>query len=328
MEIVTALPWELGADLVITAGLLKAGLLVGALWLAVRALPAGRTELRASLWIFGFAALLAVPLVSVNWGRPLLDLQVVSFPQGLFREEGASSPAYWIFLVWAAGAAGLLGRFLLHCLRVRRMARAARPVESPRLLALLEEARERVGVGRPVRLALSPDAGAPLLVGWPRPVILLAPDATEWPEDRLLAVLCHELAHVRRADYPAMVLGELVRALYWVNPLVFFGLREARMEQDKACDAVALRAGFRSAVYARHLVDVARCVRDRAVAPAALTFGRRSDLRNRVGVLLDRGEDAMGRSRGRALTLASGALVVLAAGALAATNFWICTGWR
>ncbi|HSR42598.1 MAG TPA: M56 family metallopeptidase, partial [Longimicrobiales bacterium] len=161
---------------------------------------------------------------------------------------------------------------------------------------------------------------------WLRPVVLVAPDAAEWPEDRLLAVLCHELAHVGRGDYPAMVLGEVVRALYWVNPLVFFGLREARMEQDKACDAVALRAGFRSAVYARHLVDVARCLRARAVAQAALTFGRRSDLRSRVGLLLDRGEEGGRGRRGRALTLASGAVVVLAAGALAATNFWICTG--
>lgn len=100
------------------------------------------------------------------------------------------------------------------------------------------------------------------------------------------------------------------------------------MEQDRACDAVALRAGFPSTDYARHLVEVARCVRARTAVPAALTFGRRSDLRERIGLLLERteaGGTGGGRVRRVVTVAASSALVALTSGVLAATNLWICT---
>jgi len=325
MEILSALGWDVAADLILTAGLLKAGLLIAILWPVVRAVPVRYPDLRATLWVLGCGSLLLVPVVS--WSAPFLEMQMVAFPGSLFEGAGISSPAVWLAAIWAVGAVALLGRFLLHRLRVKRLASAAERVTGGPLRDLLDEARERVGVRRPVRMGLSPRAGAPLLVGWLRPTVLLAPEAREWPEDRLLAVFCHEMGHVRRADYLWMVLGEVVRAVYWVNPLVFFGLREARREQDKACDALALRAGFPTARYARHLVEVARCLRARSPTPAALSFGRRSDLRERVEALLDRGGESVRVGRRRRLAaLASAGFVSIGAGFLAATNFWICTG--
>lgn len=317
--------WQAGADIILTAGLVKAGLFVAVLWVAIRMLPGRLAEARARLWLFGVAALAVLPALS--WGyAPLWDLQVVEFPRSLYRESTAASPAFWLFLVWAVGATVLLGRFAMHWTRVARMISTAEPALGPRLGRLLEEARRRLGVRRPVGMAFTTRAVSPLVVGWRRPVILLAPEAAEWPEDRMLMVLCHELAHVRRGDYPAMLLGEVVRALYWINPLVFLGLREARMEQDRACDAAVLEAGFPSASYARHLVELARRVRDGSMAPAALTFGRRSDLRERVRLLMDRGARPMGGRRDRILaTVTSAAVVALAVGTLAATNFWHCT---
>ncbi len=324
MEILNASAWRAVADLILTAGLLKASLLVAVVWPVIRAVPARHAALRASLWTLGFGSLLFVPVVS--WRAPLLEMQVVEFPQGLFQDAGVSSPAVWLAMIWAVGAVAFLGRFLLHRLRAARVAAAAESPVGGRLQTLLDEARDRVGVRRPVRLALTRRAAAPLLVGWRRPMVLLAPEARAWPDDRLLAVLCHEMAHVRRGDYAWMVLGEMIRALYWVNPLVFFGLRETRIEQDKACDAAALQAGFSAATYARHLVAVARCVRASSLAPGALSFGRRSDLLERVGALLARDGEHPRVGRGRVLAaLTSVTLVAVTAGVLAATNFWICT---
>lgn len=325
MEILNAFEWEVAADLILTAGFLKAGLLIAILWPVIRAVPARHAALRASLWVLGFGSLLFIPVVS--WSAPLVEMQVVEFPRSLFQGAGTSSPAVWLAVIWAVGAVAVLARFLLHRLRVARLAWSAERVTAGGIRHLLDEARDRVGVRRPVRIALSPGAPAPLLVGWLRPTVLLAPEAREWPEERLLAVLCHEMAHVRRGDYLWMVLGEVIRAVYWVNPLVFFGLRESRMEQDKACDAAALRTGFGTATYARHLVEVARRVRARPTAPAALSFGRRSDLRERVGALLERPGEPARVLRGRVLAaVTSAGVVALSAGILAATNFWICTG--
>lgn len=328
MDILTDGAWRIAADLMITAGILKAGILIGTLWLALRLVPARHSDLRASVWTLGFGGLFLLPLVGLGSSAPLIDVQLVEFPRAIFRESGARSPAFWLAFVWAAGAVALLARFAVHRIRIGRIAATAEPVEGGALPRLLAEARRRVDVRRSVRIALAEEAVSPILVGWLRPVVLLAPEARAWPRDRLLAVLCHELGHVRRGDYLWMVLGEIVRAVYWMNPLVFLGLREARMEQDKACDAVALRAGFPSTDYARHLVDVARCVRARTAVPAALSFGKRSDLRDRVGVLLERAEGAGtgGGRLGRVLSVAAcAALVALTSGVLAATDLWICT---
>lgn len=328
MDILTDAGWRIAADLMLTAGLLKAGILIAGLWLAVRLVPGRHADLRASLWTLGLGALFLMPLVRLGAWGPLVDAQLVQFPQEMFRESVAGSPGFWLALIWSAGTVALLVRFAVHRARIAWVAASAEPVEDGPLRDLLAEARQRVRVRRRVRLALSDEAVAPILVGWLRPVVLLAPEAREWPRERLLAVLCHELGHVRRGDYLWMVLGEVARAVYWVNPLVFLGLREARMEQDKACDAVALEAGFPSTVYARHLVDVARCVRARSTAPATLSFGRRSDLRERVGVLLERpgtgepGSSGVGRV---SALIVSVVLVASSAGVLAATDFWICT---
>lgn len=328
MDILVGQAWRIAADLMLTAGLLKAGILIALLWLVVRLVPGRHADLRASLWTVGLGALFLMPLVKLGARGPLVNVQLVQFPQDMFRESVATSPAFWLALIWSAGTVALLARFAVHRLRIGWVAATAEPVERGSLRELLEEARARVGLRRRVRLAIADEAVAPILVGWLRPAVLLPPEAREWPRGRLLAVLCHELGHVRRGDYLWMVLGEVARAVYWVNPLVFLGLREARMEQDKACDAVALGAGFPSTVYARHLVDVARCVRSRSAAPAALSFGRRSDLGERVGVLLERRESAevgsSGVGRVSAL-IVSVVLVASSAGVLAATDFWICT---
>lgn len=324
MEAVITRAWQAGADIILTTGLVKAGLFVALLWVAIRVVPGRYAETRARFWLFGLAALALLPVLSWE-APPVWDVQVVEFPQTIYADSAGGSLAFWLFLAWAAGAAALLSRFALHWTRARRMVRDAEPVRSPRLRHALEEARRRLGVRGPVDLALSDRAVSPLLVGWRRPVILLAPDAVEWPEDQLLMVLCHELAHVRRDDYLTMLVGEVVRALYWLNPLVFLGLREARMEQDRACDMAVLQAGFPSALYARSLVDLARSVRAGSTTPAALTFGRRSDLRERVSVLLERRARPGHALARRVLATATGATAVaLAVTLLAATNFWNC----
>lgn len=74
----------------------------------------------------------------------------------------------------------------------------------------------------------------------------------------LMAVLYHELAHIQRHDYISLLLIELARALYWINPLIPAAASRARESQDQVCDDTVLRSGMTASTYARYLLELAR----------------------------------------------------------------------
>ena len=95
-----------------------------------------------------------------------------------------------------------------------------------RCLALVRRIARELGISRPVRLIEHAGLTTPATFGVRRPVVLFPTVAREWPGERLSAVLYHELAHVQRLDYASLLLLELVRAFYWVNPLVLAAARK------------------------------------------------------------------------------------------------------
>jgi soluble lytic murein transglycosylase-like protein len=115
--------------------------------------------------------------------------------------------------------------------------------------------------------------------------VLLPADAAAWPEERLRAVLLHELAHARRGDCAAQWAAAAVCALHWFNPLAWHAAARMRLEAEHAADDAAL-ARTPAADYARHLLHVAASLhRDGTRAAAAMA--RPSQLRRRIEAVLD-----------------------------------------
>src|SRR5206468_3458320 len=81
-----------------------------------------------------------------------------------------------------------------------------------------------------------------------------------WTDERARIVLSHEIAHIRRGDWLAQMLGEVLRAIHWFNPLVWIVCRRLRQESEHACDDAVLGSGVAAADYASHLLDLARTV--------------------------------------------------------------------
>src|SRR5207247_10805775 len=101
----------------------------------------------------------------------------------------------------------------------------------------------------------SVDVGTAAMVGWRRPVILVADDWPAWAADELRAVLAHELAHVRRRDYPAALFASVCRTLHFYHPLVAWLAGRLRVHPELAADATAAGAVGGRAAY---LVALAR----------------------------------------------------------------------
>lgn len=81
---------------------------------------------------------------------------------------------------------------------------------------------------------------SPLTVGWWRPVVIVpASLITGLSPAFLEALLAHELAHVRRADYLFNIVQGVVEALLFFHPVVWWLSRRMRAERELIADALA-----------------------------------------------------------------------------------------
>ena len=156
---------------------------------------------------------------------------------------------------------------------------------------LAEDVARQNGLRRPVILLQSDHPT--LLVTWGllRPKVILPAAAREWTHDRVRVVLCHELAHIRRGDWAAQMTAELLRSIYWFNPLMWIASRRLRRESEQACDDEVLNLGIDGPEYAAHLLDLARAARNyrRSLLPdlPAPAMLRPSSLERRVSAMLN-----------------------------------------
>jgi TonB family protein len=170
--------------------------------------------------------------------------------------------------------------------RLRHLTAQATPITSGAWVDRASEISREYGLSQPLLLQSRHPA---LLVTWGvrRPRILLPATALAWRDDRIHLVLCHELAHARRGDWVVTLAAELLRAVYWFNPLVWIACRRLRQESEQACDDAVLNRGVEGAEYASQLVDIARELQQRRMWVPAPSVARASTLERRVRVMLD-----------------------------------------
>jgi beta-lactamase regulating signal transducer with metallopeptidase domain len=215
----------------------------------------------------------------------------------------------WVLFLWAGGVSIVAARVLVSLVAAGHKGRRAAAITDGPWAAIVAEIAARYGIRRRVSLRVTSGGTIPATWGLRRPVVLLPVEAMDWPQDRLRAVLSHELAHVARGDFLVQTVARFACALYWFNPLVWLAERRLRAECEQASDDLVLGAGLTPSDYATHLVEVLLAARRGREAPlGALAMGRRNGLEDRLRAILD-GE----RSRCR-LSSRRVALTTLAAG--------------
>lgn len=210
---------------------------------------------------------------------------------------------------WGRGAvvlvvAGVLARLawlVVGAAAVCRYVRRAVP-----LTALVGGARAPAFAGVEVRV--SSDVRSPTTVGYWRPIILLPPEWLALPEGSARAVIEHELAHVRRADWLRICAEEAWCSLLWFHPLVRLLVSRLDLAREMLIDEEVVRlTGDRSA-YAAALLSFSRAPAD-GPSPVA-RFIRPRHLGQRITALSK--EAPMSR---RSLALSTFAVVAVVASA-------------
>ena len=231
--------------------------------------------------------------VAGSWGAgaTLTDVAVTSaFAPSLSPTVQANRFAWAEILgaVWLAGSLVLGTGLAIGLLRLRRVKARCTPLAG-RWRDLTDELAAACGVNRRVRLLQSDHAPLLITCGLIQPVIILPAGAASWPDDRRRVVLRHELAHIQRRDAAVQLIGEVLRVVQWINPLVWIACRRLRQESEYACDDVVLSSGVEPTDYAAHLLDIARHLSGRQFAwPSATAIAHPSTLERRIVAMLHR----------------------------------------
>ena len=307
--------------------LLKSLLLFAISGLLLFALRRSSAAARSLVCLLTLGALLALPLFSLmlpGWRVPVAEPTPIRPSPALPVREGKESSPLAAAANSSAGAAAspiqlsptaaphskssLTGRtpakqgggfFLLGLLLasvrpllglwgIRRLSRTCLDIADPQTLALTADCARLLGLKTPPRLCVAA-VPVPMTWGWRRPVIALPAASTDWPEDRLRSVLLHEMAHIKRRDWPAHRLADFACALYWFHPLVWLTARRLRSETELACDDLVLAAGIPAPDYARHLLEIASALpRVPGRSNAAIAMAQTSKIESRLTMILDK----------------------------------------
>jgi TonB family protein len=162
-----------------------------------------------------------------------------------------------LVVIWTAGVLVLTMRLLLGWRRVGRLRRLTFPISTGDLTATVERIAARLGVSQPVQLLKTASIDVPAVIGWLRPAIVLPASALAGlTPAHLEAILAHELAHVRRADYLINVLQSIVEILFFYHPAVWWVSGRIRLEREHCCDDIAAELCSDRVTYARALASL------------------------------------------------------------------------
>ncbi|HVF59338.1 MAG TPA: M56 family metallopeptidase [Thermoanaerobaculia bacterium] len=235
-------------------------------------------------------------------------------------EARRGAPVDWRGAVLAAGVFSLAVSALLLlrlAVAVRRLAslRAGAQPAPAAWQELFADCRRNLDIAQEVGLAVSPAVAVPVTFGLRRPLVLLPASAGAWEAPSLREALLHELAHVKRRDWPVQLLARVACALHWFDPLAWALERRLLLEAERACDDQVLGAGAAATAYAGRLVTLAgQTLRARyGKATAAVAFARPAGLATRVTAILDSGMSRCAPCRAAVAAAVTAAVFVLLA---------------
>ena len=302
---------------------------------AARQAPAA---VRQAIWMLALALALAIPLRSTlvmvrtpppppSIALPVSEAGPIAATKPAPVGHAVSAPARRLVLSRGVARA-LVGAYLLVLvLRVvsllRGWARARRLREEeatalpPAWARRAQRCAHALGVST-APIVVSWRVEGPATVGALRPVIVLPRRLLDAASPAMaVAMLCHEMAHVRRRDYAWNLACEVLALPLAFHPAAALIRRKIRETREQACDELAA-AVLGAKGYARALVALGRSVE--SGAPAAYAVGMVDhSFEERVMRLLA-SRSSLGAVPSGALLAASGLVLALGAGMASAAT--------
>ncbi len=105
----------------------------------------------------------------------------------------------------------------------------------------LRQLAQRIGVYERIEFISSRLIQVPIVTGFFQPMIIVPLGfLTNLPVAQVEAILLHELAHIKRADFLVNLLQSFVESLFFFNPAVLWLSSLIREEREHCCDDIAI----------------------------------------------------------------------------------------
>jgi bla regulator protein blaR1 len=289
------------------------GALVLVVYAIARAIWRADPAARLSAGYVALLSLAAAPVVTlaIRWPssaatyaaeRTLVDR---GSSESVFAAAATPDWMPWVVSAWATGVLLLASRAVWQWHALRGICASARPLD-PAWQQRLAALGKRFGLQCSLTVLESARIGAPSLIGWLKPVVLLpAGMALRLPQAQIELVLAHEIAHLRRHDHLANLLQVVLETGLFYHPAVHWISRTVREDREQCCDDLVAEVCGSRLDYARALLSIAEL---RSTLPRlAIAAGG--------GQLLARVERIVGVDRARPRPLNERLLLGLAIGA-------------
>ncbi len=171
-------------------------------------------------------------------------------------------------------------RLLIGMLRATKLANSA---------CGLNQADIQIDLPPRVLLCESDSIRVPITVGYWKARVILPVCWRDWSDEKLAAVLQHEMAHIARGDCLINLLAEWNRRLYWFHPLAGWLIRRLSDLAERNCDDAVIASTGDRISYASHLLEIAAS----AMTPngrkiqAGASMARSSNVETRIDAILD-----------------------------------------
>ena len=251
---------------------------------------------KLAYWHILLAACLLLPFIQ-PWQRdaPTGDVQISSLILATQPAASHSRAIPWPTLALLVVATGIIARLIWLAAGFRR-------------LHLYRQHSQKIDSPHAAELRICDEISGPVTFGWRRPVVLLPARFQNLDRRIQDAILCHELLHVERRDWLFTLAEELIRAIYWFHPAIWWLLGEIQLAREQAVDAEVIERTRLRDEYVEALLTIAGQDRQADLALAPLFLKKRHLKQRLVSILKE-----VRMSRTKLISAFAGSMCILAA---------------
>lgn len=259
-------------------------------------------------------------------GRGLAPAETKELNDGVTEPPiGASRVSTLVcLLVWLTGAAMLIMRAIAGRFALSRWRKRCQTIQDKEIISAIARWSRALGIRHtPIRLIESPELPTPIAFGIFRPTIALPREFRHrFSSAAAEAMLAHEVSHLAGRDPLWCLLADVLVALLWWHPAVWWVRHQLRLTSELAADDSSLLIADGPRVLSECLVELGTQLVKRPALGQLSAGGFRSSLGCRVERLLQIEGRAFAALDGRKAAM----VTILGPMALAAMVV-VCSAW-